>query len=131
MKIQLKKLNKTVKAGFSLVELLVVIAVIGIMAAIAVPMISNVNQKSKDAKDRRNAQSIASMAAAAIAAGVTFSSEDDAVTQLTSSTGVEGPTGSAFAGTVFRVPNLSATDTTSAKNYLEYSSGNLVYNQNQ
>ncbi len=57
------KLNlvKSTKAGFSLVEMLVVIAVIGIIAAIAVPNIGRINDAAKDATYRRNAQNISSV----------------------------------------------------------------------
>ena len=64
-------LVKNVKAGFSLVEMLVVIAVIGIIAAIAVPTIGNITSQANASKAKRNAQSLASVCASAVAAGAT------------------------------------------------------------
>ena len=52
---------KNVKAGFSLVEMLVVIAVIGIIAAIAVPTIGNITEQANNSKAKRNAQNLASV----------------------------------------------------------------------
>ena len=65
------KLNTSRKAGFSLVEMLVVIAIIGIIAAIAIPNIGNLNESARDAAAKRNAQTVASVLNAAIAAGAT------------------------------------------------------------
>ncbi len=62
-------LKKNVKAGFSLVEMLVVIAVIGIIAAIAVPTIGSITSQANENKAKRNAQNLASVYSSAIAAG--------------------------------------------------------------
>jgi len=68
------KLNTSRKAGFSLVEMLVVIAII---AAIAIPNIGNLNASAKDATAKRNAQTVASVLNAAVAAGADISSLTD------------------------------------------------------
>lgn len=68
-------LKKSAKAGFSLVEMLVVIAVIGVIAAIAIPNIGSINDSAKAASAQRNAQSVASVLNAAAAAGADLSGE--------------------------------------------------------
>ena len=114
--LQIRKLSK---AGFSLVEMLVVIAVIGIIAAIAIPNIGNVNQAAKDSTARRNAQSIASVASSAQAAGASMPATAaliyDAIVggTLTPATGV-------FKNKVFTVPNLPASTSTDGLAILSY-----------
>jgi len=104
---------KNVKAGFSLVEMLVVIAVIGIIAAIAVPtIVGNITSQADTAKAQRNAQNLASVAASAVAAGATgLSAANEGEIAAVVTLLVGGVNGSAAAGfdtTTFRVPNLSA-----------------------
>ncbi len=76
-------LKKTAKAGFSLVEMLVVIAIIGIIAAIAIPNIGSINQAATDASIDRNAQNCASVWNAAVAAGFDGTSAADAAAAVT------------------------------------------------
>ncbi len=119
------------KAGFSLVEMLVVIAVIGILAAIAVPNIGRINEAAEDTKDRRNAQQLSSVSSAAAAAGLNFvgtSTDVEAVVAsiVTGST-VQDNT-SPFYNQFFGVPGLSAPERTSAIRYLTIANGILRYN---
>lgn len=123
-------LKKTAKAGFSLVEMLVVIAVIGVIAAIAIPNIGNINESALDSTAQRNAQSCASVYSSGLAAGcAAASSEADALSKLAS--GTWAPTVGAFAGKVFQVPNLPTSgedydrmithlDFDTSTNYLNY-----------
>jgi len=101
------KLNlvKSAKAGFSLVEMLVVIAVIGVIAAIAIPNIGNINESALDSTAQRNAQSVASVYSSGLAAGCPASASlAGALTDVAGGTWAP-PTG-AFSGKVFQVPNL-------------------------
>ncbi|MGC1481726.1 MAG: prepilin-type N-terminal cleavage/methylation domain-containing protein [Chthoniobacterales bacterium] len=68
----LAQAKASLRAGFSLIELLVVIAVIGIIAAIAIPNIAGLTGGATTAKDKRNAQNIASVSSTAAAAGYPF-----------------------------------------------------------
>lgn len=122
---------KTAKAGFSLVEMLVVIAVIGIIAAIAVPTIGNITEQANISKAKRNAQNLASVCASAVAAGATIGTDTATIIgELTSATGVNGSAAAGFDGTFFRVPNMSTDEVTAATTYLEYDAGAgmIVYN---
>lgn len=124
IKLEIRKLSK---AGFSLVEMLVVIAVIGIIAAIAIPNIGNVNTSAKDATARRNAQSLSSIASAAVAAGYTFEASTVAGIYDELATGVKPLTG-VFKDKQFKVPNLptAADDKARIVNYLEWDGSNNV-----
>ena len=113
---------KNVKAGFSLVEMLVVIAVIGIIAAIAVPTIGNITDQANKSKAKRNAQNLASVCASAVAAGAdlgTSTNVSSIVNQLVSP-GLTGSKDSGFVGTVFKVPNLTGAERMAASQHLSY-----------
>lgn len=120
-------LKKNVKAGFSLVEMLVVIAVIGIIAAIAVPTIGSITQQANENKAKRNAQNLASIYSSALAAGASITGTT--VADLTDPLilGVKGA--DSFATTTFQVPNLTGDDLTAARAFLaiDPNSGQLVY----
>lgn len=140
------KLNKTrsLTAGFSLVEMLVVIAVIGIIAAIAVPNIGRINDSAKDATYRRNAQNIASVFASAQAAGHNFADDgsggtlgEAAIIGAIITGATINDTDSPFHDTYFGVPGLDSTDAVSesdgAAKYLTWNaaSGQLLYTGGQ
>lgn len=137
------KLNlvKSSKAGFSLVEMLVVIAVIGIIAAIAVPNIGRINESAKDATYRRNAQNLASVYSAALAAGHDFSNggknvEKTIITGIITGAKI-ADANSPFNGAYFGVPGLDTADavseTAGAAKYLKWDtvSGQLLYTGGQ
>lgn len=118
------KLNGSLKAGFSLVEMLVVIAIIGIIAAIAIPNIGNINDAAKQATAQRNAQSVASVMNAAIAAGYVpaWTSVDEVLASAQTDT-VTPPSGP-FKGKVFTVGDIDNEEEAAVKTYIEWDNVN-------
>ena len=123
-------LTKSLNAGFSHVEMLVVIAIIGIIAAIAIPNIGNINASAKVATAQRNAQQIASVWNAATVAGyvTTQTTVAGAVGEIATEAGVTIPNdGGPFAGKKFTVGAMATADQTEAAKYLRLQDGNLAY----
>ena len=125
------KLNlKKAKAGFSLVEMLVVIAVIGVIAAIAIPNIGSINDSAKGATAKRNAQSVASVLNAAAAAGYDLGTVDLSGAEIVdlAESGVS-PTDGAFQSKNFTVGNIDDDEEAAAAALLSYDEANkqVVY----
>jgi prepilin-type N-terminal cleavage/methylation domain-containing protein len=124
-------LKKAAKAGFSLVEMLVVIAIIGIIAAIAIPNIGSINAAANEAAIQRNAQNAASVWNSAVAAGALTSAtppDTSTVASILSAleTGVAG-TGP-FATNTFATGTLE--DKLSIEDKLELAGDKtLIYNK--
>ena len=118
------KLNTSRKAGFSLVEMLVVIAIIGIIAAIAIPNIGSLNDSARDAAAKRNAQTVASVLNAAVAAGADLGSPADGQALIDlAETGVS-PTDGAFQGKTFTSGPIDDDEETKAAAYLSWDGTN-------
>lgn len=117
------KLNTSRKAGFSLVEMLVVIAIIGIIAAIAIPNIGALNDNARDAAAKRNAQTVASVLNAAVAAGVDTSTWTEANILEKAEAGVS-PGDGAFQGKVFTSGSIDDDEEDLVDSYIEWDSTN-------
>lgn len=123
------KLNTSRKAGFSLVEMLVVIAIIGIIAAIAIPNIGNLNESARDAAAKRNAQSVASVLNAAVAAGADLGSPADAQAIVDLAEAGVQPGDGAFKGKNFTSGEIDDDEETKTASYLSWDAANkqVVY----
>lgn len=118
------KLNTSLKAGFSLVEMLVVIAIIGIIAAIAIPNIGNINDSAKQATAQRNAQSVASVMNAAIAAGYVPAWTDDTDVLASAQGDQVFPTTGPFKNKVFTVGDIDNEEEAAVLEYIEWDNDN-------
>ena len=114
------------RAGFSLVEILIVIAVIGILAALSIPMLSNSHENASAATAKRNAQTLSLLAQGATAAGSTLDMEtslEDVIDQL-----LDGVTGrGAQSDLVFQMSPLTTEARSEATLYLALVNGSLIY----
>jgi prepilin-type N-terminal cleavage/methylation domain-containing protein len=116
------------RAGFSLVEMLVVIGVIGVLASIALPVLAGpTKQSADDSRDRRNAQSLAQVYQAGHVAGVDFLVADDLEATVERVRAGGMPNEGSMAGSSYGVPGLTVEAKNGAMRFLELRGEMLLY----
>jgi prepilin-type N-terminal cleavage/methylation domain-containing protein len=107
--------------GFSLVELLSVLAIIGVLSGLILPHIADANEAAKNSVARRNAQNLASIFTCGQVAGVNW--EADSVETAVANVFAGKTAGDgAFAGKIFKVATIPASDLPNAIRYLRWDS---------
>ncbi len=120
------KVNLSRKAGFSLVEMLVVIAIIGIIAAIAIPNIGSINESARNAAAQRNAQSVASVLNAAVAAGaeLTLDASSDGAAVVAEAQKKNQPKDGPFKNKTFTVGDIDTDEVAKIAAHLSWDNEN-------
>ncbi|MBB5040251.1 prepilin-type N-terminal cleavage/methylation domain-containing protein [Prosthecobacter dejongeii] len=117
------------RAGFSLVEMLMVIAILGIMSSMVIIAFGGVREGAENEKDKRNAQNIASLAAVASAADADFAVPGDKTASVENLRDGCSPSSGIFKGHVYQLPSMTSHDIQGAIRYLHLKGSELVYHQ--
>ena len=114
--------------GFSLVELISVLAIIAVIASLILPHIADANEAAKKSVARRNAQNLASIFTSGQAAGVNWEANSVEAAVANVFAGKTAGDG-AFAGKVFKIATIPASDLPNAIRYLSWDSDSntLIY----
>ena len=100
-------MKRTMQAGFTLIELVVVMVIIGILAAVAIPQFSGVTQSAKDAVATGICGSLQSAAVILYASNKSATSFSNVQGQVTTSGGAPTYGGNCAAPTVQWTPTGS------------------------
>ena len=73
----LKRSKKSVKNGFTLIELMVVVAIVGVLSAVGIPQLLNAQEKAKDAAAKAEVVNAAKTCSIDILTGASGYSTDD------------------------------------------------------
>lgn len=123
-----KPTSKSLKRGFSLLEMLIFVGILGIMANIVILAFGGGQREIiLETKNRRNAQEIVSTASAAIVAGANFlvpGNEEATVRNLVAGT---TPEKGIFRGRTFRVPSMTTDDIQGALSFVTLTQDGLRY----
>ena len=107
-------MKRTVQAGFTLIELVVVMVIIGILAAVAIPQFGNVTTSAKDAVATGICGSLQSAAVILYASNKAAGSYSNVQGLVTTSGGIVTYGGNCGAPTVAWQPNGSTVGSTVA-----------------
>ncbi len=89
------------RAGFSLIELMVVILIVGLIASIAIPNLGFLSGAADKVKDKRNAQNIILAYSTGVAAGVDWP-EGDVATQVAAVLAGRKPSSGSLSNMMFQ-----------------------------